>query len=105
MPMKTTRNLRALLAASTLAVVAATPVERASGPFDYETKEIAPNVYGFFEKRLNPIVSSNIIAVIGDDGVLLFDSGHHPTITRQILADVRRLTPKPVKFVVVSHWH
>ena len=84
---------------------AATPVERAAGPFDYETKEVARGVYVFIEKRLNPIVSSNIIAVIGNDAVLLFDTGHHPTITRQILADVRRLTSKPVKYAVVSHWH
>ena len=102
---KTNRFLLALAVASALAGVGATPVERASGPFDYETKEIAPNVYGFFEKRLNPIVSSNIVAVIGSDAVLLFDTGHHPTIMRQILAEVKRITPKPVKFVIVSHWH
>jgi len=75
------------------------------GPFDYDTVEIAPNVYGFFEKRLNPIVSSNIIAVIGQDAVLVFDTGHHPTITRQIVGDIKRLTTKPVRYVVVSHWH
>jgi glyoxylase-like metal-dependent hydrolase (beta-lactamase superfamily II) len=63
------------------------------------------NVYGFFEKRLNPIVSSNIIAVIGTDAVLLFDTGHHPSITRQIAGDLRRLTDKPVRYVVISHWH
>src|SRR5690349_15767044 len=104
--MTTTHNalLRVALVAGAIAV-AATPVERTRGPFDYDTKEIAPGVYGFFEKRLNPIVSSNIIAVIGNDAVLLFDTGHHPTITRQILGDVERLTSKPVKYVVVSHWH
>jgi glyoxylase-like metal-dependent hydrolase (beta-lactamase superfamily II) len=105
MPTSINRFLLASIAASAFGGVAATSVERAAGPFDYETKEIAPNVYGFFEKRLNPIVSSNIIAVIGDDAVLVFDTGHHPSITRQILSDLRRLTPKPVKFVVVSHWH
>ena len=93
------------LVAGTLALRGAIPVEPPPGPFDYETTEIAPGVYGFFEKRLNPIVSSNIIAVIGNDAVLLFDTGHHPTITRQILADVRRLTSKPVRYAVVSHWH
>lgn len=103
----TTSSSRALLiplAASALAI-AATRAERARGPFDYETQEIAPGVYGFFEKRLNPIVSSNIVTVIGTDAVLLFDTGHHPTITRQIIRDIRRLTPKPVKYVVVSHSH
>ena len=89
-----------------VAIAAApTPAELPPGPFDYETKEIARGVYGFFEKRLNPIVSSNIVAVIGTDAVLLFDTGHHPTITRQIIGDVKRLTSKPVRYVVVSHWH
>ena len=104
MPTTHNRLLLVPLVAGTIAM-AATRVERSSGPFDYETKEIARGVYGFFEKRLNPIVSSNIIAVIGTDAVLLFDTGHHPTITRQILGDVKRLTSKPVKYVVVSHWH
>ena len=92
----------AALALVFLASAGATPVP---GPFDYDTVEIAPNVYGFFEKRLNPIVSSNIIAVIGRDAVLVFDTGHHPTITRQIVGDIQRLTTTPVRYVVVSHWH
>src|SRR5262252_915560 len=83
---------RALLYCGALAlgVVVSTGMEPAPGPFDYDTVEIAPNVYGFFEKRLNPIVSSNIIAVIGQDAVLVFDTGHHPTITRQIAGDIKR---------------
>jgi len=75
------------------------------GPFDYEQVEIARDIYGFFEKRLNPIVSSNIVAVIGADAVLVYDTGHHPTITRQIIGDLKRLTTKPVRYVIVSHWH
>jgi glyoxylase-like metal-dependent hydrolase (beta-lactamase superfamily II) len=104
MPSTAIRFLLAPLAAGALAALAPR-VEPSPGPFDYETTEIAPGVYGFFEKRLNPIVSSNIVAVIGNDAVLLFDTGHHPTITRQIIGNVRRLTSKPVKYVVVSHWH
>jgi glyoxylase-like metal-dependent hydrolase (beta-lactamase superfamily II) len=92
------------LAAGLVALVDA-PQARAPGPFDYDTIEVAPNVYGFFEKRLNPIVSSNVVLVIGTDAALLFDTGHHPTITRQIARDVKRLTKKPVRYVVISHWH
>ena len=88
-----------------LGVFASAAMAPAPGPFDYDTVEIAPNVYGFFEKRLNPIVSSNIIAVIGRDAVLVFDTGHHPSITRRIVGDIKRLTPKPVRYVVISHWH
>ena len=35
----------------------------------------------------------------------MFDTGHHPTITRQIVGDIKRLTTRPVRYVVVSHWH
>jgi len=103
-----TRGRGLLYGCATLAlglVSSAATAPAPPGPFDYDTVEIAPNVYGFFEKRLNPIVSSNIIAVIGRDAVLVFDTGHHPTITRRIVADIRRLTTKPVRYVVISHWH
>ena len=96
----TTRHLIGVALLAGAATATPTP-----GPFDYDKVDIAPGVYGFFEKRLNPIVSSNIIAVVGRDAVLVFDTGHHPSITRQIIGDLKRLTPKPVKYVVVSHWH
>ena len=92
-----------LVAAVLLAGAASAP--ETPGPFDYESVDVAPGVFGFFEKRLNPIVSSNIVAVVGRDAVLVFDTGHHPSITRQIIGDLKRLTPKPVRYVVVSHWH
>ena len=99
------RGLLYSCATLALGLFATTGMAPAPGPFDYDTVEIAPNVYGFFEKRLNPIVSSNIIAVIGRDAVLVFDTGHHPTITRRIVGDIKRLTTKPVRYVVISHWH
>ncbi len=75
------------------------------GPFDYQVMKVSDDTYAFVEKRLNPVVSSNIIAVIGREAVLVFDAGHHPLITRAIIADLKRITPKPVKYLVVSHWH
>ena len=92
-------------AALAVGIIVSTGMPPVPGPFDYDTVEIAPDVYGFFEQRLNPIVSSNIIAVIGRDAVLVFDTGHHPTITRRIAGDIKRLTKKPVRYVVISHWH
>ena len=94
-----------LLALVTLIAPTPTRAIPAVGPFDYESREITPGVYAFLEKRLNPIVSSNVIAVIGSESVLVFDTGHHPRISRQIVEDIRRITSKPVRYVVVSHWH
>ena len=75
------------------------------GPFTYETIRIADNVYAFDEPKLNSIVSSNIIAVIGTESILVFDTGHHPPVSRAIIGEIRILSRKPVKYVVVSHWH
>lgn len=78
---------------------------QAPGPYDYETVTIAPRVYGLIERKLNPIVSANVIAVVGRDAVLVFDTGHHPRVSRKIVAELKGLTDKPVRCLVVSHWH
>ena len=37
--------------------------------------------------------------------MLVFDTGNIPSMTRRQIAEIRRLTDKPVRFVVNSHWH
>jgi glyoxylase-like metal-dependent hydrolase (beta-lactamase superfamily II) len=50
-------------------------------------------------------LSGNSIAVIGDDSVLVFDSNGLPKTAKTILAQVRTITKKPVRYLVNSHWH
>jgi cyclase len=101
--------MRQLLFAGVIAALAVSaPRARADdvlAAYAYDTVRIADGVYLFTEKALHPVVSSNVIAIIGDDSVLVFDTGHHPTVSRQIVRDIRGLTPKPVRFIVNSHWH
>lgn len=73
--------------------------------YAYETRAVAPGVYVFSEPALHAVVSGNVVAVIGDDAVLVFDTGHHPTVSRAIADDLKKITSKPVRFVVNSHWH
>lgn len=82
----------------------------AAGPavldvYAYQQVQVADGIYLFTEKALHSVVSSNIIAVIGKRSVLIFDTGIHPTVSRRIAADVRKLTPLPVRVIVNSHWH
>jgi glyoxylase-like metal-dependent hydrolase (beta-lactamase superfamily II) len=37
--------------------------------------------------------------------VLVVDSGHFPSLTRKIIAEIRKLTNKPVRYLVNTHWH
>jgi len=55
--------------------------------------------------RLWAAVIGNVTIIEQADGVLLFDSGGTIADGREVVAAVRRLTPKPIKAVVISHWH
>jgi glyoxylase-like metal-dependent hydrolase (beta-lactamase superfamily II) len=67
--------------------------------------QVADGVYAFVEPFGHAIVSSNVVAIVGEDAVAVVDSGHHPRLTRAIAAEIRALTPKPVRYVVNTHWH
>jgi len=48
---------------------------------------------------------SNSSALVGDEGVLLIDSGGSAQEAQQCLAAIAKLTPKPVRLLVNTHWH
>jgi len=71
-----------------------------------EVVKIADGVYGaiFTEPRMDPVESNSLI-VIGDDSVLVLDANRTPATARAVIAEIRKLTDKPVRYVVNSHWH
>ncbi len=72
----------------------------------YQSVEVGPGVYAFVAAETNgPIPSGNVVAVIGDDGVLVVDSGRFPTLARRMVTEIRRKTDKPVRYLVHTHWH
>jgi cyclase len=72
----------------------------------YETAKLADGVYAFLPPdSKTPFVSGNSLVVIGRESALVVDTGHVPAVTRRIIADIRRLTDVPVRFVVNTHWH
>lgn len=89
-------------------IVFAAPVhaQAAGGLFELEWTELAPGVH--VGRRADPMrypVVCNTVIVIGSDGVLIFDGGGFPAQGEQVAAKVKALTPRPVKFIVISHWH
>ena len=103
---------RARAARAALALVGSATVARAQqadtlpSVLSYRTTEVAPGVYAFVTPtERTGLQSGNSIAVIGTDGVLVFDTGNIPGATRRQIAEIRKLTPKPVRYVVNSHWH
>lgn len=48
---------------------------------------------------------SNVGVIVGDDGVLVVDSDYLPSRARADIALIRKVTDKPVKYLVNTHWH
>lgn len=43
--------------------------------------------------------------VIGDDGVMVIDTQATPVMAQDVIRRVREVTDKPIKYVVMSHYH
>jgi glyoxylase-like metal-dependent hydrolase (beta-lactamase superfamily II) len=95
--------LAALIAAGPAATTAA---ERGRATETYELVQVAEGIHAFIapEPRTG-VVQGNSVAIIGDDGVLVVDTGQFPGLARRMIGDIRKLTDKPVRVVVNTHWH
>ena len=43
--------------------------------------------------------------IVGDDGVMVIDAQATPLMAREVIRRVRSVTSKPIKYVVLSHYH
>jgi glyoxylase-like metal-dependent hydrolase (beta-lactamase superfamily II) len=48
---------------------------------------------------------SNAGFVVTDDGVVVIDALGSPALARRLLAEIRRVTPLPIRHVLVTHYH
>ena len=48
---------------------------------------------------------SNAAFVVTPEGVLLVDALGSPALARELLQEIRRITPAPLRYVVVTHYH
>lgn len=67
-------------------------------------KEIGPGVYAAIDGPERKS-GSNAGFVIGDDGVLVIDSFFNAEAARALVGEIKRLTPKPIRYVVNTHYH
>jgi cyclase len=66
--------------------------------------EIVPDVYAAVGN--GTIQTQDTVAVvINEDDVLLVDTNITPEATRRLVADIKTLTDKPIRYVVNTHWH
>jgi glyoxylase-like metal-dependent hydrolase (beta-lactamase superfamily II) len=47
----------------------------------------------------------NTGVIIGDDGVMVIDTQATPAMAREVIRRIRKVTSKPIRYVVLSHYH
>jgi glyoxylase-like metal-dependent hydrolase (beta-lactamase superfamily II) len=104
---KTGVHVLAALAAAAFAtaapICAAAQAPPAATP-PFELKTLAPGVYAAIDGPGHK-AGSNAGIVVGDDGVVVVDAFFTPDAARALLATIRQLTPKPVRYLVNTHYH
>ena len=93
--------LCAALLAPTRSAHAATP------PDTSLSKEVlADGVYLFrAPSALDLWTATNVVVIVNDEDVTVFDSNTRPRTARMVIAEIRKITPKPVRTLINSHWH
>src|SRR5215470_14612018 len=70
----------------------------------YKFEKVADGVY-YATSTGSIVTGSNNVVVIGSRDVLVVDTGTTPAAARAFIEDLKLLTPKPVRYVVNTHFH
>jgi len=62
--------------------------------------EIGTDLYAFTAEG-----DPNTAVIAGEDGCLVFDAQATPAMANKVIERVRKVTDKPIKYVVLSHYH
>src|SRR5260370_5892495 len=63
-------------------------------------KEVASDLYFFYDYD-----GSNAVFLVTDAGVLVIDTREHPRAGQNLIERIRKVTDKPIKWVINSHFH
>jgi len=99
---------RGLIALGVLWLLAMGPADAADAPV--KAVRVADNVWFVQgEAALGSAANRNFISnagfVVTDDGVVVIDALGSPALASELIAEIRRITPKPIRHVIVTHFH
>ena len=69
------------------------------------TEKVVETVYLFRTSPYGVGLSGNSVAVLSEQGTLIFDSNGLPETAEIILKEIQKLTKGPVHYLINSHWH
>lgn len=76
------------------------------GAPNFEVQKISRDVYAVIRREAPSLwFNPNTVFIIGKNDVIVVDSNISSAYTREVLAELKKLTAKPVKYVINTHWH
>jgi glyoxylase-like metal-dependent hydrolase (beta-lactamase superfamily II) len=67
---------------------------------------LAAGIYLFrVPSDLDKWTATNTVVIVNENDVVVFDSNTRPGTARTVIGEIRKLTPKPVRTLINSHWH
>ena len=82
----------------------ASPISAQSGVAVQKVR-IAEGIYQFITAPDGYVPNGNSVVIVNDRDVVVFDTFTRPSTTRTVLSEIRKITDKPVRYVVNSHHH
>lgn len=80
--------------------------QAANAKHNFKVEKIADGIYAVIRTEPASLwFTPNNVFIIGTRDVIVVDSSITSEHTREVLAELRKLTDKPVKYVVNTHWH
>ena len=75
-----------------------------AGAQSFDIVKVVDGVYAAIPKQGIP-VGSNGAFIVNDDDVIVVDTHYRPSYARELMAEIKKVTPLPVRYVVNTHWH
>jgi len=69
---------------------------------DFDVTQVANGVYAVIAK---PGIASNGAFIVNQDDVVVVDTHLRPSWARETIAEIKKVTNKPVRYVINTHWH
>lgn len=105
MPLAFHSGMNRLIALATTLLLLSSHVAAAERPAPKQS-QIAENIYLFQTAPYGEVgLDGNSIVIVSNSGVLVFDSNGTPAAAAAVLAEIKKITDKPVRYIVNSHWH
>lgn len=88
-----------------IAVIFVLAIPSAAGA-DFEVQKITNDIYAVIRHEPPSLwFNPNTVFIIGKKDVIVVDSNISSEYTREVLAELKKITDKPVRYVINTHWH